>query len=661
MSDVPEILWEASLEQKQASHLHRFIQWLQTQKGLTFTDYQALHQWSVSDINAFWCYFVEYAELFEYKKEKAVVVKSNTDFIHAKWFEGIQVNYAEYIFRNSNDRFPALIFSQESTEQLIEISWRQLYANVASLSSWMKQVGIKKGDRVVSVLPNIPESVIAFLAAQSIGAIWSSCSPDFGNDAIVQRFAQVEPSLLIASVTTTYNGKVYDKTEQINYLKNSIRSLNHVIVLNSIDKESTNSVFTEWDTVMQINGGVLSFEPLSFDHPIWILYSSGTTGLPKAITHSVGGNLIEHIKVLTLHWDVNPGERFFWYSTTGWMMWNFSVASLLVGATLVIYDGSPSYPTINRLWNLAESAKIHHLGLGAAFLIHCQQSQLNADDKHFSNLRTIGATGSPLTPEAFRWVYNNIKSDVWLISFSGGTDVCSGFVGGSILLPVVEGEIQCRLLGCDLDAVDEMGNGVKDRLGEMVIRKPMPSMPLYFWKDTNHTKYRDNYFEKYPGIWWHGDFIIIKSSGSIVVMGRSDATLNRDGVRIGTAEIYRVLNQLSYINDSLIVCLERENGTFHMPLFVKFNLGSTLTNTVEAEIKSILRKQCSPRHVPDVVYAVEDIPYTISGKKMEIPVKRILMGVPIDESASLSSVSNPSALFGFTQYILPEYRLRNQV
>ena len=652
MSASPEILWEATQKQKLVSHLHRFMQWLENEKGLLFTDYPSLYEWSVKEVDAFWRYFIEYTKVFEFDKEQPVLSYNGNDFIGAKWFDGVSLNYAEIIFRNACKSSPAIVFSEESSRELVEYSWDTVYSQVASLAAWMKQEGIKKGDRVVSVLPNIPENVVAFLATQSIGAVWSSCSPDFGNDAIVQRFAQVEPVLLIATNQTTYNGNVFDKTDQINYLQKTIPSLKHTIVLNRAAKSFTDEAAHDWNRIIEIEGGEIEFEPLPFDHPLWILYSSGTTGMPKAITHGVGGNLIEHMKVFLLHWDVNPGERFFWYSTTGWMMWNFSIASLLVGATLVIYDGAPSYPSIDRIWQLASDAGIHHFGVGAAYLVHCQKSDLHFNEESFPQLRTIGSTGSPLTPEAFSWVYEHVKKEVWLISLSGGTDICSGFVGGNILFPVIKGEIQCRLLGCDLDVVDELGNSVRDELGEMIIKQPMPSMPIYFWNDENNQKYRNSYFQKYAGVWWHGDFITLTSRGSVIIAGRSDATLNRDGVRIGTAEIYRVLDGFSFVEDSLVICLEQKDGSFFMPLFVKLAEGVSLSEEIQQAIKSTLRKDCSPRHVPDAIYAVTDIPYTIRGKKMEIPVKRILMGLSPEQSASLDAVRNPNALKEFEQFVL---------
>lgn len=651
MSAPPPIIWEATEHQKEASHIFRFMQWLKTKHSLHVHDYATLYQWSIKHTDEFWRRFVEYADIFSFPDDRDVCSKWENDFIGVKWFEGVELNYAQAIFKQYNDARPAIIFSDELSTEHVSISWKDLYHQVSSLVYWMRSNGIQKGDRVVSILPNIPENIIAFLATQSIGAVWSSCSPDFGNDAIWNRFDQIQPVLLFALDQNTYNGKQHEKSGQIRFLQQSIPSIRHTVLLKKSNQHSGTFHFVDWNKIIAADGGELFFEPLSFDHPIWILYSSGTTGTPKAIVHSVGGNLIEHMKVLLLHWDVHPGERFFWYSTTGWMMWNFSVASLLAGATLVLYDGSPTYPSSERLWQLSADAAIQHVGLGAAYLIHCQKSNISFKKDMFPALRTIGSTGSPLTPEAYHWVYDHVKSDVWLISFSGGTDVCSGFVGGNILLPVVAGEIQCRLLGCDLDAVDECGVSLRDELGEMIIRQPMPSMPVCFWGDKGDTKLRKSYFEKFPRVWWHGDFIALTSRDTVVISGRSDATLNRDGVRIGTAEIYGALATLPFVNDSLVVCLEKKDGSFYMPLFIKMQGDEMLTQEYKQIINQLLRNSCSPRHVPDAIYPVPDIPYTISGKKMEIPVKRILMGLADRSTMNTDSMKNPSALDAFQKII----------
>ena len=650
MSDSrPNILWEASPDEKKSAAISLYMEWLQVNHQLSFSNYDALYSWSIENADDFWRSLVSFYDLFSYPDRKPVITHRQKDFIGTQWFEGVTLNYAEMIFRRATDQHPAILFSDELNPAIRSVSWQELKKQVASLSGWMRSVGIQKGDRVAAVLPNSPEAVVAFLATQSIGAIWSSCSPDFGTSSILERFAQIEPRLLFVINEVNYNGKRIDKTNLLTDLPPALPTLCATVLVSA--EEVVPTGFVSWINIMNTPGGELQFEPLPFQHPLWILYSSGTTGKPKAIVHSVGGNLIEHIKVLHLHWDVRAGERFFWYSTTGWMMWNFSIASLLAGATLVLYDGSPAFPSLGRIWEMAAAAGVNHLGVGAAYLIQCQRAGIVIEANLLPALRTIGATGSPLTPEAADWVYQSVKKNVWLISFSGGTDVCSGFVGGCILLPVYRGEIQCRLLGCDLVALNEQGEEVEDEVGEMVIKQPIPSMPLYFWNDDGDLRYRSSYFEKFPGYWWHGDFISISSRKGITIYGRADATLNRDGVRIGTAEIYRVIDAFSIVGDSLVVCIEKKDGSFFMPLFVKMQEGRVLSPELEKEIKISLRNQCSPRHVPDAIFSVPDIPYTISGKKMEIPVKRILMGIPIEKVADPDSVKNPGALQGFVKFI----------
>jgi acetoacetyl-CoA synthetase len=644
-------LWTPSEVFKRGSHLWHYMQWLRDKKALSFPDYDSLWQWSADHPDAFWESFWDYAGVISHQPYKTVLQKPPEGMIGAKWFDGATLNYAEHIFRNASNRHPAIIFQHEN-DGAREISWEELERSVARLAAWLGENGVLPGDRVVSVMPNIPETVIAFLAAQSIGAIWSSCSPDFGNPSIVDRFQQIGPKILFVTDGYTYNGKVYSKISAWDELRQSLPQLLQVVFLPYADNRSQMQDTINWIDIMHRDELKLVFKPLPFDHPLWILYSSGTTGKPKAITHSVGGNLLEHLKVLMLHWDVREGERFFWYSTTGWMMWNFSLASLLAGATMMIYDGSVGYPDLKRLWNFAADHRISHFGGGAAFFIACMKAGMHFRENEFPSLRTIGSTGSPLPPEAFEWIYQKVKKDCWLISFSGGTDICSGFVGGCPLLPVYPGEIQCRLLGCYLEAFDEQGNPLRDILGEMVILEPMPSMPIFFWGDSNHERYRSSYFEHYPGVWRHGDWIEITSRNSVIIVGRSDATLNRDGVRIGTSEVYSALDKISEVADSLVVCIEKEGGQYFMPLFVVMREGYVLNDEIKKKINVELRTQYSPRHVPDAIYEIPELPYTISGKKMEAPVKMILMGTPVEKAASRDLMKNPNALDVFENFII---------
>lgn len=639
------------------SLMKQYINWLFVKKGLYFRDYDDLWDWSVTDLEDFWESIWQFFDVQSYTPYQQVIYRPNAeDMIGTEWFIGSTLNYAEHIFRHKTAQTrtnPALLFASER-QGLTTISWNTLEQQVAAVASYLRQQGIGVGDRVVAVLPNIPEAVVAFLATNAIGAVWSSCSPDFGTSSIVDRFQQIEPKILITADGYTYGGKSIDKTEAIYELCENLPTLKQVIWIPYLDQNSLPSPqdSVRWQDVLNtpaLDG--LIFEAVPFDHPIWVLYSSGTTGKPKAITHSVGGCLLEHLKVLGLHQDVRVGERYFWYSTTGWMMWNFAVGSMLVGATLVLYDGSASYPNLNILWRLAEDARINHFGGGAAYYLACLRAGLKPIDTFkFSSLRSIGSTGSPLPPEGFRWVYDSVKANVWLISFSGGTDVCSGFVGGNPLLPVYEGEIQCRLLGSYVEAFDENAKPVRGALGEMVILEPMPSMPIYFWNDPNNDRYRKSYFEDYPGIWRHGDYIRITERNGVIIYGRSDATLNRDGIRIGTSEIYSAVESLPEITDSLVVGLEQPGGQYFMPLFVVLRDGSTLTDDLISRIKQTLRNQFSPRHVPDAVYSIDEVPYTISGKKLETPIKKILAGVDVSLATSKDTLRNPSALNQFIEF-----------
>jgi acetoacetyl-CoA synthetase len=498
-------------------------------------------------------------------------------------------------------------------------------------------------------MPCIPEATIGLLAAVSLGAIWSSCSPDFGTAAVIDRFAQIKPKVLIAVDRYRYGGKDFDKTQVVEDLIKNLPSLESVILVSENPKSSLSAKnIATWELSTGHPQTELNFERVPFSHPLWVLYSSGTTGLPKAFVHSHGGILLEQLKYGAFHNDFKPGQRCSWYTTTGWMMWNYIHGSLLAGATMALYDGSVAYPDLNTLWKFAADARINHFGTSAAFILSNMKAEIHpAKNFDLSQLRSLSSTGSTLPPEAFQWVYGEVKKDLWLISMSGGSDVCSAFVGGAPTLPVYAGEIQCRALGCNLQAYDEEGNSILDEVGEMVITSPMPSMPVYFWNDPEFKRYKESYFPQYPYKWRHGDWIKITSHQGIIIYGRSDATLNRAGVRIGTSEIYRALDKIAETKDSLIICIEEQNGSFWMPLFVVMKEGFMLTTEIKQRINNTLRTDYSPRHVPDEIISVKDIPYTISGKKTETPVKKILMGKDPAKVISSGSLKNPESMEEF--------------
>ncbi len=645
-------LWQPTQAFIDQSNLKHYEQWLLKEKGLSFASYAELWKWSTTEIADFWESIWQYFQVKSYTPYTEVL--SGGEMPDTEWFKGATLNYAEHIFRKASDTRPALIFQNE-TGVAQEISWAELTKKVVAMRHYLQTLGIDQGDRVVAYLPNIPEANIAFLAVNSLGAIWSCCSPDFGVNTVIDRFSQIEPKVFIAADGYTYNQKPFSRLSEIGQIRSQIPSITQTIFIPYLDQslgnQGENTIL--WDEVMKGfgDGQTLSFTPVPFDHPIWVLYSSGTTGKPKAITHSHGGMLLEHFKYMAFHNDAHEGENFFWFSTTGWMMWNFLQASMLVGATPVIFDGSPGYPSINVLWEMAEKLPIHHFGTSAPYLVACMKKELSPGKTYdLSNLRSIGSTGAPLPPEAFDWVYEHVSSDVWLCSMSGGTDVCTAFVGGCPYEPVYRGSIQCRGLGCALEAYGDDGQPVINSLGEMVIEQPMPSMPIYFWNDDNKVRYRSSYFEEYPGKWRHGDWIHLYENGSLIIQGRSDATLNRKGIRIGTAEIYAVLDGITGLADSMVLNLEKEGGDDVMPLFVVLEEGKTLSEEMKKAINSALRKHCSPRHVPDFIEAVSGIPYTLSGKKMEVPVKKILMGMDAGKNMNKDAVRNPEAIAFFMEY-----------
>ena len=648
-------LWELPLAAKNMTRISRYMRWLRRHYQLDFYKYEELYQWSVEKPADFWQSIWQYFNVKSYTPYKQVL--SDEGMPHARWFEGATLNYVEHIFNGRTDFSPAIKFLAEDTP-LRTMSWDELESQVANMAAFLKEKGVVKGDRIVGYLPNIPEAVVAFLAAATLGAIWSSASPDFGTASVIDRFAQIEPKILFAADGYRYGGKAFNRLGTIEEMVQQLPTVKQVVIIPFLDKKfekypkTVPFSYTTWQNALNTEGGKFTFEPVDFAHPLYILFSSGTTGIPKAIVHGHGGILLEHSKYLAFHNNLNAGETFFWYSTTGWMMWNFAVSSLLLGGTLLIYDGSPAYPSLDFLWKLASDAAVNHFGTSAPYIVSCMKAGFDtkAEKIKLNSLRSIGSTGSPLPDEAFSYIYEHIKKDVWLASISGGTDVCTAWVGGNILLPVVEGEIQCPCLGCAMESWDELGNPILNEVGEMVVTKPMPSMPVFFWHDENFEKYNASYFETYPNVWRHGDWLKITERQSLIIYGRSDATLNRQGVRIGTAEIYRVLDAISELKDSLIVNLELKGGEHFMPLFVVCTEGVVLADNLKSKIKKSLREAYSPRHVPDDIIAVSDIPYTISGKKLEAPVKKVLMGVPLSKAANLGSVRNPKALDFFVEF-----------
>ena len=627
-----------------------FMRWLAAERGVELDDYGALWRWSVDELEQFWAAIWDYFDVISSGPRPDALAERVMP--GARWFDGAELNYAEHVFRDKDAGEVALLHASELRD-LDEMTWGELRVAVAGIAAGLRALGVERGDRVVAYLPNVPEALIAFLATASIGAIWSSCSPDFGAGSVVDRFAQIEPKVLFTVDGYRYGGRDFDRLDVVAGLQAEMPTLERTVVLAYLDPSPGLGRLERamtWDELEAAGDGAdLSFERVGFDHPLWVLYSSGTTGLPKAIVQGHGGILLEHLKKLNLHVDLHEGDRLFWFTTTGWMMWNFLVSGLLSRAAIVLYDGSPGHPDMGVLWDLAERAGVTCFGTSASYVAACMNAGIEPSDGHdLSALRALGSTGSPLSPEGFDWIYQHVGDDTWLFSTSGGTDVCTAFVGGVPLLPVYRGELQGRALGAAVEAFDEDGKSVVDEVGELVITEPMPSMPLFLWGDEDGSRYRESYFDQYPGVWRHGDWIAITARGTAVIYGRSDSTINRQGVRMGTSEIYRAVQAVPQVVDALVVDVPRPGTEGWMPLFVVLEEGAELDDDLAAEIKRSIREQCSPRHVPNEVFQIEEVPRTLSGKVLEIPVKRILMGTPADEAASRDSLANPAALDYFT-------------
>ncbi|WP_046471713.1 acetoacetate--CoA ligase [Allosalinactinospora lopnorensis] len=650
----PPVLWEPGEQRREHANITAFTRWVRENRDVRADDYDSLWRWSVTDLDGFWSAVWEYFGVRAETPYERVLAKRTMP--GAEWFPGARLNFARHVLEGRDDDTVAIRHASE-LRVMGEWTWGELKRRTAAIAAGLRQLGVGPGDRVVAYLPNIAESVAAFYACASIGAVWSSCSPDFGVRSVVDRFSQIEPKVLLAVDGYRYGGRDFDRLDVIAALREQLPTLEHTVVLSYLRDRAVDGALS-WEEFEEASDGApLRFESLPFDHPLWVLYSSGTTGLPKAIVHGHGGMLLEQLKNLNLHLDARSGDRVFWYTTTGWMMWNFLVSVLLTEASIVLYDGSPGYPDLGALWDLAERAGITIFGTSASYIAGCMKEDVHpTDGRDLSALHAIGSTGSPLSPEGFDWCYRELGDGLWLFSTSGGTDVCSCLVGGAPTLPVYEGEIQARSLGMAVASWDPDGKELIGEVGELVVTEPAPSMPVYFWGDPDGERLRDSYFSMYPGVWRHGDWIEITDRGTAVIYGRSDSTINRGGIRIGTSEIYRSVLALDEVVDALVVDVPQPGGGSRIELFVVVREGETLSDDLVKRLARGIREDCSPRHVPDAVHAVAEVPRTLSGKVLEVPVKRILAGEPPERVASRDSLANPAALDYFSRLAEQEGR-----
>ena len=649
-----DILWTPSAARIERAHITAFIRWLKRERNLSFANYTELWRWSVTEIEAFWQAIWDYFGV--QASAPAECVLRSRKMPGAEWFPGARLNYAEHALRHERPNATCVLHLSER-QPLTAISWEEIGGKVRILATQLRKLGIQPGDRIVANLPNIPEALIAMLATTSIGAIWSSCGPDFGTRGVLDRFAQLQPKVLLCVDGYQYGGKPFNRRSEVEKIIAQLPTLERVIYLpylNRDDRMPLSPHTVLWDDLLAhppVPATEFRFEQMPFNAPLWILFSSGTTGLPKAITHSHGGILLEQFKALHLMMDLHAGDRMFFFTTTGWMMWNFLASALIGDFVPVLYDGNPAYPEPDILWQMVEQSGTSFFGASPTYQAILDKAGIVPRERFaLARLESIMLAGSPVTAECTAWFYNNVKQNLWVLPGSGGTDICSGFVGGVVTMPVRAGEITSAALGVAAYAFNERGERVVNEVGELVITEPMPSMPVCFWNDPDGKRYAESYFQEFPGVWRHGDFFKMNERGGCFVLGRSDATLNRHGVRIGTAEIYRSLASLPEIDDSLIVNLDLPGGAFFMPLFVKLKPGYTLDQPTIDRIRATLRREYSPRHVPDRIFAVDDIPITLTGKKLEVPVRRILMGVPVEKAANRDAVANARSLDYFVDY-----------
>ncbi|HZG04129.1 MAG TPA: acetoacetate--CoA ligase [Streptomyces sp.] len=649
--DRPEPLWRPGPDRIEGARLTRFQAWAAERFGAPaavpgdpVASYAALHRWSVGEPAAFWKAVTEWFDVrFATPYETVLADRAMPG---ARWFPGATLNYAEHALRAGEDPAradaPALLHVDETHEPR-PVTWAELRRQVGSLAAELRRLGVRPGDRVSGYLPNIPQAAVALLATAAVGGVWTSCAPDFGARSVLDRFQQVEPVVLFAVDGYRYGGREHDRTQVVAELRRelpSLRAVVHVPLLGTPAPEDA----LEWDALTAADTEPV-FEHVPFDHPLWVLYSSGTTGLPKAIVQSQGGILVEHLKQLGLHCDLGPDDRFFWYTSTGWMMWNFLVSGLLTGTTVVLYDGSPGHPDTAAQWRVAERTGTTLFGTSAAYVMACRKAGVHPGrDLDLSRVKCVATTGSPLPPDGFRWIHDEVAEDLWIASVSGGTDVCSCFAGAVPTLPVYVGELQAPCLGTDLQSWDPEGKPLVDEVGELVVTNPMPSMPIRFWNDPDGSRYRESYFEMFPGVWRHGDWTTLTSRGTVIIHGRSDSTLNRQGVRMGSADIYEAVERLPEIRESLVIGVEQPDGGYWMPLFVHLAEGAVLDDDLRDRIKRTIREQLSPRHVPDEIIEVKGVPHTLTGKRLEVPVKRLLQGADLDKAVNPGSVDNVELL-----------------
>jgi acetoacetyl-CoA synthetase len=641
----PRVLWTPPPNIRETTEIGRYLGWLERERGLVFSGYEELQRWSVADLHAFWASLWEFFEVKAHAPYSTVL--ESEAMPGARWFPGARLNFAEHLLGGEDDGDLTAVVSRSQTRGPVDLTFAELRSQVERARAGLVRLGVGRGDRVAAYLPNIPETLVAFAATASLGAVWASCAPELGARSVIDRLTQLEPTVLLAVGGYGYRDRSIDRGSEVAAIRAALPSLRHVVHVPYGEHAVPDAV--TWDELLAEPGPSLAFEPVAVDHPLFVLFSSGTTARPKAIVHGHGGILLELLKGHAFSWDLKPGSRLLWYTTTSWMMWNALVAALLVRSSIVMLDGDPIWPDAGWQWRIAEETRPTFMGASPAFLMGCRKAGLHpGTDFDLGSIRTFATAGSPLPPEGYRYVYEELGSDVLLINGSGGTDVCSGIVGGSPLLPVYDGEISGRLLGVATEAFDPAGRPLVGELGELVITRPMPSMPVELWGDADGSLYRSSYFELYPGVWRQGDWIRFSEQGSCVVTGRSDATLNRGGVRLGTGEFYGVVEELPEILDSLVVHLEDdEGGPGELVLFVVLADGAQLDGELEARIATGLRSQLSPRHVPDMIRAVPAIPRTLTGKKLEAPVKRILRGEPVDAVASKDSLVDPAALDTF--------------